>query len=203
MLRFGESIKFLSHPDIDYQLLIKFCPVNFGQLSQISLISLSLQSVLKLTTENNSIVNTLSYRTESAKTHEVERKWFVIDAENQTLGRMSSQIAKILQGKHKTSYTTHVDTGDHVIVINAEKVVFTGNKMNEKVYIRHTEHPGGQRFMTPKEALAKKPGFIIENAVKHMLPRTKLGRAMYKKLHVYVGAEHPHAAQQPEKLILK
>lgn len=162
-----------------------------------------MQSVLKLTTENNSIVNTLSYRTESAKPHEVERKWFVIDAENQTLGRMCSQIAKILQGKHKPSYTTHVDTGDHVIVINAEKVVFTGNKMNDKVYVRHTGHPGGQRFMTPKEALAKKPCFIIENAVEHMLPRTKLGRAMYKKLHVYAGAEHPHAAQQPEKLNLK
>jgi large subunit ribosomal protein L13 len=148
-------------------------------------------------------VNTLSYRTESAKAHQVERKWFVIDAENKTLGRMSSEIAKILQGKNKASYTPHVDTGDHVIIINAEKVALTGNKMNDKVYIRHTGHPGGQRFMTPKEALAKKPEFIIENAVKHMLPRTRMGRAMYKKLHVYTGPEHPHAAQKPETLNLK
>lgn len=148
-------------------------------------------------------MNTLSYRTVSAKPHEVERKWLIVDAENQTLGRMSSEIAKILQGKNKPSYTPHVDTGDHVIIINAEKVAMTGNKMNKKVYIRHTGYPGGQRFMTPKEALAKKPEFIIENAVRHMLPRTRLGRAMYKKLHVYVGTEHPHAAQQPETIKFK
>ena len=145
-------------------------------------------------------MNTLSYRTVSAKPHEVERKWMIVDAENQTLGRMSSEIAKILQGKNKPSYTPHVDTGDHVIIINAEKVAMTGNKMNKKVYIRHTGYPGGQRFMTPKEALVKKPEFIIENAVRHMLPRTRLDRAMYKKLHVYVGTDHPHAAQQPEPL---
>ena len=145
-------------------------------------------------------MNTLSYRTVSAKPQEVERKWVVVDAENQTLGRMSSEIAKILQGKTKPSYTPHVDTGDHVIIINAEKVALSGHKMDKKVYIRHTGYPGGQRFMTPREALVKKPEFIIENAVKHMLPRTRLGRAMYKKLHVYVGTEHPHAAQQPETL---
>jgi len=148
-------------------------------------------------------VNTLSYRTVSAKAHQVERKWLVIDAENQTLGRLSSQIANILQGKHKATYTPHIDTGDHVIIINAEKVALTGNKLNDKVYIRHTGYPGGQRFTTPREALAKKPEFIIENAVRHMLPRTRLGRAMYKKLHVYVGAEHPHEAQKPETLKLK
>lgn len=145
-------------------------------------------------------MNTLSYRTVSAKPQEVERKWVVVDAENQTLGRMSSEIAKILQGKTKPSYTPNVDTGDHVIIINAEKVALSGHKMDKKVYIRHTGYPGGQRFMTPREALVKKPEFIIENAVKHMLPRTRLGRAMYKKLHVYVGTEHPHAAQQPETL---
>lgn len=148
-------------------------------------------------------MNTLSYRTVSAKAHQVERKWLVIDAENQTLGRLSSQIANILQGKHKAAYTPHIDTGDHVIIINAEKVALTGNKLNDKVYIRHTGYPGGQRFMTPREALAKKPEFIIENAVRHMLPRTRLGRAMYKKLHVYAGAEHPHEAQKPETLKLK
>lgn len=148
-------------------------------------------------------MNTLSYRTESAKPQLVERKWFVVDAENLTLGRMASKIANILQGKNKTSYTPHIDTGDHVVIINAEKIVLTGNKMNQKQYIRHTGYPGGQRFMTPAEALAKKPEYIIENAVRHMLPRTRLGRAMYKKLHVYVGAEHPHAAQKPESLNLK
>lgn len=148
-------------------------------------------------------MNTLSYRTESAKPQLVERKWFVVDAENLTLGRMASKIAKILQGKNKACYTPHVDTGDHVVIINAEKIVLTGNKLHKKQYIRHTGYPGGQRFMTPIEALAKKPEFIIENAVKHMLPRTRLGRAMYKKLHVYTGAEHPHTAQKPESLNLK
>ncbi len=148
-------------------------------------------------------MNTLSYRTESAKPQNVVRKWLIVDAENQTVGRLSSEIAKILQGKHKPSYTPHVDTGDHVIVINAEKVVFTGNKMNNKEYVRHTGFAGGQRKITPKEMLAKKPEFIIENAVKHMLPRTRLGRAMYKKLHVYVGNEHPHTAQKPETIKFK
>lgn len=148
-------------------------------------------------------MNTLSYRTESAKPHEVERKWLIVDAENQTVGRLSSEIAKILQGKHKPSYTPHIDTGDHVIVINAEKVVFTGDKLDKKQYIRYTGFFGGQRSMTPREVLAKKPEFIIENAVKHMLPRTRLGRAMYKKLHVYAGSEHPHSAQQPETIKFK
>ncbi|MCO5232250.1 MAG: 50S ribosomal protein L13 [Chitinophagales bacterium] len=148
-------------------------------------------------------MNTLSYRTVSATPQTVERKWLVVDAENQTLGRLSSEIAKVLQGKHKASYTPHVDTGDHVIVINAEKIVLTGNKLQDKVYIRHTGYPGGQRFMTPKEALVKKPEFIIENAVRHMLPRTRLGRAMYKKLHVCIGAEHPYAAQKPEIIKFK
>ena len=148
-------------------------------------------------------MNTSSYRTISAKAHQVERKWWIVDAENQTLGRISSQIAKVLQGKHKPSYTPHVDTGDHVIVINAEKVVLTGNKLNAKVYIRHTGYPGGQRFMTPKQAFEKKPEFVIENAVKHMLPRTRLGRAMYKKLHVVAGTEHIYSAQQPQPLKFK
>jgi large subunit ribosomal protein L13 len=157
----------------------------------------------KITIENYSSVNTLSYRTESAKPQQVQRKWYVVDAENKTLGRMASEIAKILQGKNKACYTPHVDTGDNIIVINADKVALTGNKMHQKQYIRHTGHPGGQRFMTPAEALAKKPTFIIENAVKHMLPRTRLGRAMYKKLHVYASADHPHAAQKPEPLNFK
>lgn len=148
-------------------------------------------------------MNTLSYRTQSAKPQEVVRKWYIVDAENKTLGRLASQIATILQGKHKASYTPHVDTGDNVIVINAEKVVLTGKKTTQKQYIRHTGHPGGQRFMTPKEAFEKKPLFVVENAVQHMLPRTRLGRAMYKKLHVFAGSEHNHEAQKPETLNVK
>jgi len=145
-------------------------------------------------------VDTLSYKTQVAKPSTVVHKWYIVDAENQTLGRISSEIAKILQGKNKPSYTTHFDAGDHVIIINAEKVHLSGKKLTDKVYIRHTGYPGGQRFMTPKIALAKKPEFLLENAISHMLPRTRLGRAMFKKLHVFAGAEHPHAAQKPEVL---
>ncbi|HZH68109.1 MAG TPA: 50S ribosomal protein L13 [Chitinophagales bacterium] len=148
-------------------------------------------------------MNTLSYRTVSTRPQDVERKWLIVDAENQTVGRLSSEISKILQGKHKPSYTPHVDTGDHVIVINAEKVVFTGNKMSDKQYVRYTGYIGGHRTKTPKDVLAKNPEFIIENAVKHMLPKTRLGRAMYKKLHVYAGTEHPHTAQKPETIKFK
>ncbi len=145
-------------------------------------------------------MDTLSYKTQVAKPSTVVHKWYIVDAENQTLGRISSEIAKILQGKNKPSYTTHFDAGDHVIIINAEKVHLSGKKLTDKVYIRHTGYPGGQRFMTPKIALAKKPEFLLENAISHMLPRTRLGRAMFKKLHVFAGAEHPHAAQKPEVL---
>jgi large subunit ribosomal protein L13 len=145
-------------------------------------------------------VDTLSYKTQVAKPSTVVHKWYIVDAENQTLGRISSEIAKILQGKNKPSYTTHFDAGDHVIIINAEKVHLSGKKLTDKVYIRHTGYPGGQRFMTPKIALAKKPEFLLENAISHMLPRTRLGRAMFKKLHVFAGTEHPHAAQKPEVL---
>jgi len=145
-------------------------------------------------------MNTLSYRTKTATPKDIVRKWYVVDAENQTLGRLASNISKVLQGKNKPTYTTNIDTGDHVIVINADKVVLTGKKVTDKVYVRHTGYPGGQRFLTPKEAFAKKPEYVIENAVKHMLPRTKLGNAMYKKLHVFVGEKHAHNAQNPEVL---
>ncbi|MBK6274048.1 MAG: 50S ribosomal protein L13 [Chitinophagales bacterium] len=145
-------------------------------------------------------MDTLSYKTQVAKPSTVVHKWYIVDAENQTLGRISSEIAKILQGKNKPSYTTHFDAGDHVIIINAEKVHLSGKKLTDKVYVRHTGYPGGQRFMTPKIALAKKPEFVLENAISHMLPRTRLGRAMFKKLHVFAGTDHPHAAQKPEVL---
>ena len=145
-------------------------------------------------------MNTLSYKTKSANKETVERKWFVIDADGQTVGRMCTKIATVLKGKHKPSYTPHVDCGDNVIVINADKVRFTGNKMDDKVYLSYSMYPGGQKSITAKELMVKKPYAVIEKSVKGMLPKNKLGRAMFKKLYVYASAEHPHAAQKPEKL---
>lgn len=145
-------------------------------------------------------MNTLSFKTESAKKHEVERKWWVVDAEGQVVGRLCSQIAAILRGKHKPSFTPHVDTGDFVIVVNADKVRFTGKKMKQKEYLTYSLYPGGQKQMTPEVALVKKPKLIIERGVKGMLPKNTLGAAMYKKLFVYDEAEHPHQAQKPETL---
>ena len=144
-------------------------------------------------------MNTLSYKTKSAKKEEVERKWFVVDAQSDVVGRLSTRIATVLRGKHKPSYTPHVDCGDYVVVINAEKIRFTGQKIDQKVYIRHTGYPGGQRKKVAKELMAERPTRIVEIAVKGMLPKTKLGNQMYKKLFVYEGTEHPHTAQQPEK----
>jgi large subunit ribosomal protein L13 len=145
-------------------------------------------------------VDTLSYKTISANAATVQKEWIVVNAEGAVLGRLTSQIAKILRGKHKPSFTPHVDCGDNVIVINAEKIRLTGKKMTDKVYTRHTGHPGGQRFATPRELLNKHPERIIEHAVKGMLPKNRLGRSIYTNLHVYVGGEHPHAAQQPKEI---
>lgn len=145
-------------------------------------------------------MNTLSYKTKSAKKEEVVRKWYIVDAANQPLGRMCTEIAKVLRGKHKPDYTPHVDTGDNVIVINAEKVRLTGRKWDQKEYQTYSGYPGGQKTTTAKELHAKKPYVVVEKAVKGMLPKTKLGRAMFKKLYVYAGEEHPHAAQKPENL---
>ncbi len=142
----------------------------------------------------------LSYRTVSVRKEDVQRKWYVIDAEGETVGRMSTQIATILRGKNKPSFTPHTDTGDYIIVINADKVRFTGDKMNQKVYLTYSLHPGGQKSVFAKDLMVKKPIKIVEEAVKGMLPKTKLGRAMFKKLFVYAGAEHPHSAQKPEVL---
>ncbi|MCH5273044.1 MAG: 50S ribosomal protein L13 [Lachnospiraceae bacterium] len=133
----------------------------------------------------------------------IERKWYVIDAQGQTLGRLSSEIAKILRGKNKPIYTPFIDTGDNVIVVNAEKVKVTGKKLDQKIYFNHSDYPGGMRETTLKEMLAKKPTDVITLAVKGMLPKGPLGRSMITKLHVYAGAEHPHAAQKPEALELK
>ena len=133
----------------------------------------------------------------------IERKWYVIDAEGQTLGRLSSEIAKILRGKNKPTYTPFIDTGDNVIVVNAEKIKVTGKKMDQKIYYKHSDYPGGMRETTLKEMLDKKPTDVIALAVKGMLPKGPLGRSMIEKLHVYAGAEHPHAAQKPEALEIK
>jgi large subunit ribosomal protein L13 len=145
-------------------------------------------------------VDTLSFKTISANTATVEKAWVVVDAENQIVGRLTSEIAKVLRGKHKASYTPHVDCGDNVIVINAEKIRFTGKKMNNKVYTRHTGYPGGQRFATPREVLAKNPRGVVEAAVKGMLPKSKLGSELFRNLYVYAGSEHPHTAQQPTEI---
>jgi len=147
-------------------------------------------------------VNTLSYKTKSANKASVERKWHIIDAEGLIVGRMCTKVAAVLRGKHKPDFTPHFDNGDYVIVINADKIRFTGMKMDDKVYLRHTGYPGGQRATTAKQLLAKKPIAVVETAVKGMLPKTKLGRAQFKKLFVYAGSEHPHGAQKPAELEL-
>jgi len=147
-------------------------------------------------------VDTRSYTTKVSFAKE-DKSWLLIDAENQTLGRLASKVAYLLRGKHKTSFTPHLDMGDNVIVINAKKVRFTGKKLTDKVYVRHTGYPGGQRFGTPKEFLEKKPEFIIERAVKKMLPATRLGAAIIKNLHVFAGDKHEHEAQQPKAVDLK
>jgi large subunit ribosomal protein L13 len=145
-------------------------------------------------------VDTLSYKTISANKATTEKGWVIVDAENQIVGRLTSEIAKILRGKHKPSFTPHVDCGDNVIVINADKIRFTGKKMTDKVYIRHTGYPGGQRFATPREVLAKNPRGVVEAAVKGMLPKNRLGSRLFTNLYVYAGTEHPHAAQQPTEI---
>ncbi len=147
-------------------------------------------------------MDTLSYKTVSANAATVEKEWFVIDATNMVVGRLASRIALILRGKHKPSYTPHVDCGDNIIVINAEKIRFTGKKMTDKTYYRYTGHPGGKRMTNPATVLAKHPERILEHAVKGMLPKNRLGRRLFHNLFVYVGPEHPHAAQQPKELDL-
>lgn len=148
-------------------------------------------------------MNTLSYKTVSANKATVEKEWVLVDAEGQTLGRLSSVIALILRGKHKTSFTPHVDCGDNVIVINAEKVTMTGAKMTDKEYIRHTGYPGGQRIVKADELMKKHPVRLIEYAVKGMLPKNRLGSAIFRNLYVYEGPVHKHEAQQPKLIDLK
>ena len=139
-------------------------------------------------------------KTYMASPSDIERKWYVVDATGYTLGRLASEVAKVLRGKNKPQFTPHVDTGDYVIVVNAEKIKVTGKKLEQKIYYNHSDYVGGMKETTLKEMLAKHPERVIEHAVKGMLPKGPLGRAMIKKLFVYAGPEHPHAAQKPEEL---
>ncbi len=147
-------------------------------------------------------MDTQSYKTVSANASTVNKEWVVVDATNQTLGRFASKVAVMLRGKHKANFTPHVDCGDNVIVVNAEKIRLTGNKLTEKQYVSHTGYPGGQRFTTPKKLLAKKPTAVVEEAVRGMLPKTRLGSDLFRNLYVYEGPEHPHQAQTPRVINL-
>ena len=144
-------------------------------------------------------MDTLSYKTKSARKNDETKKWFIVDADGEVLGRMATKIADVLRGKHKPSFTPHADTGDYVIVVNAEKVRLTGNKWDQKIYQRYSGYTGGQKERTAKEMLEKKPTAIVEKAVRGMLPKNRLGRAVIKKLYVYTGSDHPHQAQKPEQ----
>lgn len=145
----------------------------------------------------STFMDTLSYKTISANKQTVTKEWFLVDAEGEVLGRLASKVANILRGKNRTYYTPHVDCGDNVIIINADKVMLTGNKLTGKQYVRYTGYPGGQRFSTPKELLSRKPTAVIEKAIKGMLPKNRLGRQLFRNLYVYSGSEHDHQAQKP------
>jgi large subunit ribosomal protein L13 len=147
-------------------------------------------------------VDSLSYKTISGTKETANKQWLILDAENQVLGRLSSEVAKILRGKNKPNFTPHADCGDNIIIINAEKIKLTGNKMTEKEYVSHTGYPGGQRFTTPAKLMVKKPTSVVERAIKGMLPKNKIGSEVYRNLFVYAGTEHPHAAQQPKEIKL-
>ncbi len=147
-------------------------------------------------------MDTLSYKTISANKATANKEWILIDAENQVLGRLASVAANFLRGKYKTNFTPHADTGDYVVIINADKIRLTGNKWDQKEYIRHTGHPGGQRITPAKDLMAKKPTAMVEKAIKGMLPKNKLGSQLFRNLHVYAGGEHNHEAQKPKKINL-
>ncbi|MBO8466013.1 MAG: 50S ribosomal protein L13 [Bacteroidetes bacterium] len=147
-------------------------------------------------------VDTLSYKTVSANPATVNKEWLIIDANGLVLGRLASRIALALRGKNKPNFTPHIDCGDNVIVINADKVVLTGKKMTDKVYVRHTGYPGGQRFSTPKELLKRRPTEVLRHAVKGMLPKNRLGAKLLGNLYLYAGSEHPHQAQKPREIKL-
>ena len=147
-------------------------------------------------------MDTLSYKTISANKTTVNKEWVLVDAENVVLGRLASEVAKMLRGKHKTDFTPHVDCGDYVVVVNAEKVLLTGRKLTDKIYLSHSGYPGGQRKQTPSQILAKYPERLVEKAVKGMLPKNRLGRQMFRNLHVVIGPEHKYEAQKPKVIDL-
>lgn len=147
-------------------------------------------------------MDSLSFKTVFVNKQEAQKGWVLLDAEGQTLGRFASEAAKILRGKNKASFTPNMDCGDYVVIINADKINLTGQKWTDKVYTRHTGYPGGQRFTTPTEMLAKFPERILEKAIKGMLPKNRLGRELFRNVHVYAGAEHPHQAQSPKAVTL-
>ena len=147
-------------------------------------------------------MDTLSYKTVSLKAGDIQKEWYVIDATDMVRGRLASRVALILRGKNKPSFTPNMDCGDNVIIVNADKVKLTGNKMTDRVYVRHTGYPGGQRFSTPKEILAKKPTELVRMAVKGMLPKNRLGAKLINNLYLYQGSEHPHQAQNPKTIKL-
>lgn len=147
-------------------------------------------------------MNTISYKTVSANKENAEKKWLLVDAEGQTLGRMASKVAYMLRGKHKPNFTPHADCGDNVVIVNATKVVLSGNKKTEREYVRHTGFPGGQRFSTPQELLTKQPTKVVENAIRGMLPKNRLGRELFRNLYVYEGTEHKQIGQQPTSIDL-
>lgn len=142
-------------------------------------------------------MNTLSYRTLTPKAEQITKEWLLVDAENEIVGRLATKVASLLRGKYKTNYTPHLDCGDNVIIINAEKIRFTGKKMDDKEYVHYSGYPGGQKKATPAEILRKKPAYIVEEAVRGMLPKNRLGAELFRNLRVFVGSEHDHEAQKP------
>lgn len=147
-------------------------------------------------------MDTISYKTVSANKDTVQKEWILVDAKDQVLGRLAARVAMILRGKHKPSFTPHVDCGDYVVVINAEKVKLTGNKASQREYVRHSGYPGGQKTETVESLLNRRPADVVERSVKGMLPKNRLGADLFRNLHVYVGESHPHEAQQPKKIDL-
>jgi large subunit ribosomal protein L13 len=147
-------------------------------------------------------MNTLSYRTQTPKADQITKEWLLVDAENQVVGRLATKVASLLRGKYKTNFTPHLDCGDNVIIINAEKIRFTGAKMNDKEYVSYSGYPGGQKKATPREMLKKKPHYILEEAIRGMLPKNRLGAELFRNLRVFAGSEHEHEAQKPRLINL-
>ena len=182
-----------------YNIICKY-DVRRNSLHQSPGVNLfSIESTMKIISKLK-FIGGQPMKTYMANPDKIERKWYVVDAEGQTLGRLAAEVAKVLRGKNKPEFTPHIDTGDNVIVINAEKIKVTGKKLDQKVYYHHSDYVGGMKETTLREMMAKKPEKVIELAVKGMLPKGPLGRTMIKKLHVYAGAEHAHQAQKPEVL---